>query len=126
MKAILRLFMLAILAGSALSFAAPTADANDDYRRYQQVASYIRQAERYISSAKSYRNSANSYQRDADRYLREVENYNRRNDFDRARQSQRRAEQAMDRVRDYLRRADRADADAALNLQRAANLVQNR
>lgn len=123
MKTILRLLMLTVLAGSALTFAAPAASADDDSRRYSQVAGYIRQAEHCISTAKGYRNSAASYQRDADRYLREAERYNRNNDFTRAQQYQRRADQAMDRAHDYTRRADRADADAALYLQRAARTV---
>lgn len=126
MKTSLRFLAGIMLAISAATFCAPEVSADVyDTQHYSTVSSYIRRGENAMSNAKSARRQAESYQRDYSRAMNQVDYYNRRNDYSRARDYMRQADRAMERVREYINRANRYDADAASYFRRAAAELDN-
>lgn len=117
----LALCMALALGGMAMS---PAVYA-DNYK-YSRVRSSINDGDRYVSQAKSARNDAERYQRDAERYQRDAASYTRQKKYDLARDYQRKADNYLEKARDAVRRAERADGYAADAYRRAAAIVESR
>lgn len=120
------LLRLALCLGLAVGAMALSPAAYADSYKYSRVRSAVNDGDRYVTQAKSARNDAERYQRDAERYQRDAASYTRQKKYDLARDYQRKAGNYLEKARDAVRRAERADSYAADAYRRAAAIVESR
>jgi hypothetical protein len=98
--------------------------SNDDYNS-RQAKRYTQDAGYYQRKAEGYRREAAYYLRQAEGYQRDASYYTKKGDAERAKNYNRKANDAMDKYQTQIRYANKADDTAADYLRKAARLLSN-